>query len=92
LVRLNPPFRIADDAKFVLYADLMSRYGIRFEAAQADLDAARERLSADAQAKVLRQVDALYLPQQEKLSEEQAKQKLTESFATRADPSQCEVQ
>ncbi len=92
LVRLNPPFRIADDAKFVLYADLMARYGIRFEAAQADLDAARERLSADAQAKVLRQVDALYLPQREKLNEVQAQQKLRESLSTPADPSQCEVQ
>lgn len=89
--RLNPPFRIADDAKFVLYSNLMARYGISFAAAQEDLDAARERLSSDAQAQVLEQIDALYRPDREKLSEEQVQQKLRESLSVRADPSQCDA-
>jgi hypothetical protein len=91
VVRLYPPFRIRDDAKFVLYSDLMARYGIHFDAAQHDLDAARARLTTDAQAEVLEQIDALYRPEREKLSAEQVQDKLRESLDVRADPSQCDV-
>lgn len=91
VVRLYPPFRIRDDAKFVLYSDLMARYGIRFDAAQHDLDAARARLTTDAQAEVLEQTDALYLPEREKLSTEHVQEKLRESLDVRADPAQCDA-
>lgn len=91
VARLYPPFRVRDDAKFVLYSDLMARYGIRFDAAQNDLDAARERLSSDTQAEILHRIDALYRPEREKLNAEQVQEKLRESLDVRADPSQCDA-
>lgn len=90
-VQMNPPFRIRDDAKFVLYSDLMARYGIAFSAAQPDLDAARARLSIEAQAKVAQQVDAMVIPGIEPLDESGVGAALGRSINQAPDLAACEA-
>lgn len=91
MVRLPPPFRVRDDARFVLYSDLMARYGIAFPAAQADLDAARARLSVDARAALAQQVDTLVRPEIDPLNEGQIAAALSQSFGPNGDPASCEA-
>lgn len=52
-----PPFRIRDDEKFVLYAELMDRLGLAIDAVQTAAASARERLSAQAQTRLAAQVE-----------------------------------
>lgn len=89
--RSNPPFRIRDDAKFVMYSDLMARYGIVFPAAQADLDAARARLSIEARTAVAQQVDALVKPEIAPLTESEKFAELGRSYGARPDVSVCDA-
>lgn len=90
LQRLNPPFRIHDDRRFVLYSDLMARYGIVFPAAQADLDAARARLSPEQQAQVMQEVGRLYRPEIPTLNPIQVNQALGYSMSPESSIAPCE--
>lgn len=61
--RTSPPmprFRMQDDEAFVVYADLMQRYGSNVAIVQREADAARERLSPDARQRASDRADALY--------------------------------
>ena len=57
-----PPFRIEDDERFVVFADLMQRYGSRVDIVTSEAAAARERLSPEAQERARARSDALFRP------------------------------
>lgn len=90
LQRINPPFRIRDDRRFVLYTDLMARYGIVFPAAQADLDAARARLTPDQQAQVTQEVGQLYKPEIASFDKQQGQMALRQSMSPESTTAVCE--
>ena len=91
LNRANPPFRIRDDAKFVLYSDLIARYGIVFPAAHADLEAARARLSVEARTTLAQQVDALTRPEIAPMAESEKFAQLSRSYGAPPDISVCDA-
>lgn len=57
-----PPFRVEDDERFVVYADLMQRYGAHADIVARQADAARARLSPAARERAQARADALYRP------------------------------
>lgn len=55
-----PRFRIRDDERFVMYTQLLSRYGIDFAVVKPEFDARRAQLDAAALARIDARVTSLY--------------------------------
>jgi hypothetical protein len=84
-----PPFRVEDDEGFVVYADLMRRYGSRVDVVASEADAARQRLSADARRRASERVDSLYKPDAA-LDDVDAKEAMRVSLQSSIESSRCE--
>lgn len=84
-----PPFRIQDDARFIVYAELMTRYGAEFDAVRRSADAARARLDPQQLRDAQRQVDALHRADAVRHDREGVRVALAESFSPEFDPRNC---
>jgi hypothetical protein len=83
LRRIGPPFprfRIADEEKFLVYAELMSRQGIRFGPVTRDVERIRAQLDAAALQRVAERVMALQRRERPVLAPPQVQQALTISL------------
>lgn len=83
LRRIGPPFprfRIADAEKFLVYAELMARQGIRFAPVTRDVEQLRARLDADTLQRVADRVAALHRPERASLSKQQVGEALQASL------------
>lgn len=84
-----PPFRIRDDEKFVLYAELMDRLGIDVDVVQASATRARERLPAQVQSRLAAQVEAMASRLAGPLDPDAAERALQSSLRAANRPEDC---
>ena len=84
-----PPFRVEDDERFVVYADLMQRYGSRVDIVISEAAAARGRLSPESQERARTRADALYRPDKV-LDAEAAGDAMRSSLQATLAPAECD--
>lgn len=84
-----PPFRIGDDERFVVYAELMQRYGVEIPVVIGEAAEKRARLPPDAQQRATARVDELFRVDQPRLDQDQARAAMSRSLLPRADESVC---
>lgn len=84
-----PPFRVEDDERFVVYADLMQRYGSRVDIVISEAAAARGRLSLESQGRARTRADALYRPDKV-LDAEAAGDAMRSSLQATLAPAECD--
>lgn len=84
-----PPFRLQDDERFVVYADLMQRYGSHVDIIDSEARAARERLSPEARDRAQARADALYRADAAR-DPSAADEAMRASLRVFPDPARCE--
>lgn len=92
LRRVGPPwprFRIADPERFLVYAELMARQGIRFTAVTRDVARIRNELDADALRRIDERVAALHRPDRPLLGTDAVAAALEQSMRRIPTPGDC---
>lgn len=85
-----PPFRIRDDERFVVYAELMERYGVGVDVVRRAAEEARERLPPALELRAQEQVDRLHRRDVPPVDAATASRALGNSLQGTADPAACE--
>ncbi len=85
----SPPFRIPDDLNFVVYAELMERYGAGVDIVRRMAAQARGRLTPSQLAQVERRVDQLFDPGVPKLDAAAAGRAMGSSLRSDFSPENC---
>lgn len=86
---LRPPFRIRDDERFVVYADLMDRHGIGLDVVRNAAAQARARLDPEAAARAQDKVEAMLAASPPPASPVDAEQSHRSSLYPGLQPESC---
>lgn len=84
-----PRFRIPDPERFVLYTDLLKRYGVAFPVVQREYASRRAALEPDALARIDRRVQELHRAERVPLDGKQSAEALAYSMRTLPEPEDC---
>jgi len=86
-----PRFRIRDDERFVMYTQLLSRYGIDFAVVKPEFDARRAQLDAAALARIDAKVISLYRSEVPPMNPLRSGEALRDSIRFVPRPGDCEA-
>ncbi len=84
-----PRFRVRDDERFVMYTDLLKRYGVEFSAPRRDYEARRAALDPAAISRIERHVAALHQSTVPPINEAQTITALDYSMRNVPEPEDC---